>query len=93
MLEIDPADEEAGEDFPRGHEKTITEDMVNDLLTPEDEHVSMAGSQPRNQPPLQAKGLTEATTPPGPIKAVQVTSLSVIQADLERVKAEVAVRE
>ena len=50
----------------------------------------LADSEPRNQPPLQAKGLTEATTPPEPTEAVQVTSLSVIQADLERVKAEMA---
>ena len=93
LLEIDPADEEAGEDSPRGHEKDISDETMEDLLTLEDEHVSMAVSEPKNQPPLQAKGLTEATLPPGPTEAVQVTTLSAIHADLERVKAEMAKRE
>ena len=93
MLEIDPAYEESGEDYSRGHEKDISNDTLEDLLTLEDEPDSMAVSEPRNQPPLQAKGLPEATLPPGPTEAVQVTSLSAIQADLEKVKAEMAKRE
>ena len=83
LLEHDPADEEACEDSVGGREKNITEDMVNDLLTPADEPVSMAGSLPRTQPPPQARGLTQAT-PPGP-EAVKVTSPSATQDDLERV--------
>ena len=91
LLEHDPADEEAGEDPVGGHEENITEDLVNELLTPAAEPVSMAVSQPRIQPPPEARGLVQATQEVP--AADKVTSPTATRSDLERVMAEMARKE
>ena len=44
LLELDPADEEAGKDSVGGHEENITEALVNELLTPAAELLRQAPS-------------------------------------------------
>ena len=88
LLEIDPADEEASKDSVGGHEENITDDLVNELLTPAEEPVSMTASQPRNQSPTEASGLLQATP-----AADKVTSQSATQEDVERVMAELDKKE
>ena len=91
LLELDPADEEACEDSVGGHEKNITEELVNELLTPAAEPVSMAVSLPRIQPPPEARGLVQATQEVP--AADQVTSPTATRSDRERVMAEMARKE
>ena len=88
LLELDPADEEAGKDSVGGHEENITEALVNELLTPAEEPVSMAATLPRKQPPTEASGLHQATP-----TADKVTSTSATQEDVLRVMAEMDKKE
>ena len=63
------------------------------LLNLEEELDSTADSGQRNQSPLKAKGSPKAKPPPAPEEAAHVASLSALQAELEKVKAELARKE
>ena len=95
MLDYEPASdhEESGEDNSGRQGRELTDAAVDDLLNLEDELDSTGDFEPRNQPPLKAKGTTKASLHPEPEEAAQVTALSAIQAELEKVKADVARKE
>ena len=95
MLDYEPASdhEESGEENSGGQERELTAAAVDDLLNIEEELDSMTDFGPRNQSPLKAKGTTKASPLPAPEEAAQVAALSALQAELEKVKAELARKE